>query len=116
MLKKNNNRMEINMPLEKGITVYSKSSCNFCDKVKAILYDSETFPFEEYSENTNSSFTPFVVVNCDAYLENKETFLSFIETLAKKEWKTFPMIFWDGQFIGGYKELMTEIPKRLKLF
>ena len=106
--------MEYKAPLEKGITVYSKSGCTFCDKVKAILYDSETFPFEEEENKTNSTFTPFSIVHCDAYLENKEAFLLFIETLAKKEWKTFPMIFWDGQFIGGYKELMAEIPKRLK--
>lgn len=106
-------------PLEKGITVYSKSNCTFCEKAKVVLYDSETFPFEEVNENTSTSstLTPFQVINCDNLIQDeksKENFLKFIENLAKKEWKTFPMIFWDGKFLGGYKELMTEIPRRLK--
>ena len=37
-------------------------------------------------------------------LENKEEFLLFIKTLAKQEYKTFPMVFTNAQFVGGYNE------------
>ena len=52
----------------------------------------------------------FVEVNCDNVLiEDKEGFLLFISEIAKKEYKTFPMIFYNGDFIGGYTEIKENI-------
>ena len=85
-------------PNTKGYTVYSKSSCPFCTKVKYLL--------EEHSKEFN-------VINCDEYLiENKEEFLSFIETLTDGvKHRTFPMVFLDGKFIGGFTETKKWIEK-----
>jgi glutaredoxin len=47
----------------------------------------------------------FVVIDCDEYLlEDKAGFLKFIYLLVGKEYKTFPMVFLDGTFMGGFKE------------
>lgn len=44
-------------------------------------------------------------INYDDYLiENKEQFLSFIREKVKTEYKTFPMIFFNSEFIGGFNE------------
>ena len=40
-------------PLEKGFTVYSKSECSYCTKVKKLLLEKEFF---------------FVDISCDEFL------------------------------------------------
>jgi glutaredoxin len=83
--------MEFEKPLKSGFTIYSKSGCPNCTKAKALL-QSKNLLFE--------------VIDCDEYIiENKETFLSFIISLTNKEVKTFPIIFYDGKFVGGYNEV-----------
>jgi glutaredoxin len=48
---------------------------------------------------------PPLFVNCDEFLlENKEEFLNLMKSLIGYEYKTFPMIFKDGRFIGGYNK------------
>ena len=48
---------------------------------------------------------PCVYINCDEYLiDDKERFLEFIEKLAGKAYKTFPMVFSSGVFVGGYTD------------
>ena len=50
------------------------------------------------------------LMRCDEYLlENKEKFLDFIKTKAEKEYKTFPMVFLEGKFIGGFMETKASI-------
>jgi glutaredoxin 3 len=92
--------MELEKPLESGFTIYSKSGCPNCLKAKALL---------------NSKHLLLKVVNCDEYiLEDKETFLSFITSLSNVEVKSFPIVFYDGKFIGGYNEI-TEFVEELLL-
>lgn len=80
-----------------GYTVYSKSGCPNCTKVKNFL--------KEHSKE-------FAVVDCDEYLiENKEGFLSFIEIIAGKKYRTFPMVFLGENFIGGFTETKVFIEK-----
>ena len=89
--------MEFSAPLKNGFTIYSKSGCYNCIKVKTLLADAK---YE------------FVVIDCDDYLfEDKEGFLLFIKERAKKEHKTFPMVFIDGQFIGGFIETQQWVNK-----
>lgn len=77
-------------PSATGYTIYSKSGCPYCDKAKSVL------------KNDN-----FNVIDCDLYLvDNKEEFLQFIKELAQKEHRTFPMIFHNNTFIGGYSDLL----------
>ena len=91
--------MEFTAPLltPSVFTVYGKSACTYCGKVKALL--------TEYNQS-------FVYVDCDEYLvEQRDRFLEFIEKLAGKAHKTFPMVFSSGEFIGGYIDtlkLLTE--------
>lgn len=77
----------------KGFTVYSKSGCNNCTKVKTLLKDKNVI---------------FNIVECDDYLiEDKENFLLFIKELSDKKCNLFPIVFYKSAFIGGYNE--TEI-------
>lgn len=94
--------MEIDKPIEKGFTIYSKSGCPNCLKVKA------------YLKQKNLILT---VINCDEYIiEDREFFLSFIKELAGKEVKMFPIIFYDGQFVGGFNETVIFSDKLLLSF
>lgn len=70
----------------KGYTIYTKSLCPSCTEVKKLL------PNAKY-------------VNCDKYLEEVDDFLDFIWSLTDKNPTSFPMVFKDGEYIGGYKEV-----------
>ena len=93
------NSINIENPQSTGFTIYSKSGCPNCTRIK------KTF--------TEKKLT-FIEINCDEYLiEDKEYFLYFIKNLAHKECKTFPMIFNDGSFIGGFSETQEFLDKQL---
>jgi glutaredoxin len=87
--------MDVFKPLDEGYTIYCKSGCINCTKSKKMLMEKNLF---------------FVEVNCDNVLiEDKEGFLLFVSEIAKKEYKTFPMVFYNGDFIGGYTEMKENI-------
>ena len=87
--------MDIKEPNNNGFTIYSKSGCINCTKFKKLLKDKNIL----YNE-----------INCDEYIiENKDFFLLFIFNKSKKEYKTFPMIFFNSEFIGGYNEAKENI-------
>ena len=80
--------MKITPPEKKGYTVYTKEKCIYCEKVKQLLEEEKC-----------------VIIPCDDYItENREAFLNFIEIHAGKSYKTFPMVFLDGNFVGGFTE------------
>jgi glutaredoxin len=82
--------MDIPEPLYEQFTVYSKSGCINCTKVKQFLHDK------------NAKYN---IVDCDEYiLEDKLGFLDCIRVLAGQEYKMFPMVFFNKSFIGGFKE------------
>ena len=94
--------MEFEKPIKSGFTVYSKSGCINCNKVNALLKEKNLI---------------FSVIDCDEYIiENKEDFLLFIKEKANKEYKIFPMVFYDGTFIGGYSDSQVYIDKLLLSF
>lgn len=80
---------QIEEPSNSCFTIYVKTNCKYCDLVKKLL---------------DFNKIPFIEINCDKYLEDKESFLTFIENKAGRHYKTFPMVFCDGNFIGGYLE------------
>lgn len=87
--------MEFIVPSVSIFTIYGKSGCPYCDKVKALL--------DEYKQE-------FTYVNCDEYLlADRDAFLGFIRTVAGKEYKTFPMVFSPKGFIGGYTDTIRVI-------
>lgn len=78
------------MPKPNIITIYTKSNCPFCVKVKEYL--------------TNKKIV-FEVIDCDEYLlEFRELFISFIKSLTNLEKITFPLVFNNQIYIGGCKE------------
>ena len=94
--------MDIDKPIDSGFTIYSKSGCPNCLKSKALLKEKNLL---------------FKVIDCDEYiLEDKPFFLSFINSIASEEVKTFPMIFYDGKFVGGFTETTNFIDKLLLSF
>ena len=94
--------MEFEEPTKSGFTIYSKSGCINCTKVKSLLKEKNLF---------------FSVIDCDEYIiENKEDFLLFIKEKANKEYKMFPMVFYEGSFIGGYSDTQDYINKLLLSF
>ena len=94
--------MEFEIPLTDGFTVYSKSGCHNCVSVKKLLKD-KNFLFKE--------------IQCDEYLiEEKENFLLFIEKKIGKSYKTFPMVFYNGNFIGGFNDTTIFIKNLLLSF
>ena len=91
--------MEIEEPFKIGFTVYSKSGCSNCTKVKKLLIEKKLL---------------FVEIDCDDYIiEDKEKFLLFIKERVNKEYKTFPMVFNDGNFVGGFTETQDYFNKLL---
>ena len=85
--------MDFPKPSEGQITVYCKSGCVNCIKVKQLLKEKDI---------------SFNVINCDEFiLETKEEFLEFIHKLAGREYRMFPMVFNDNHFIGGYNETVS---------
>lgn len=79
--------MEVAKPSSTTFTIYSKTGCTYCVKVKDLLKEFE----KDYIE-----------VNCDEFLDNKEEFLQTIQTYTKKPYKTFPMVFDKETFVGGF--------------
>jgi len=89
--------MEIISPSNLGFTVYSKSGCSNCSKVKNLLKDNAI---------------SYNLIDCDDYiLEDKPGFLFFINQLASVDIKVFPIIFSNGTFIGSYNETKDYIEK-----
>ena len=77
-------------PFENKFTIYSKSGCINCRIVKDLL---------------KTNHLEYEIIDCDDYLlEDKENFLLFIKSYSISEWKSFPIVFCDGKFIGGLIE------------
>jgi glutaredoxin len=75
-------------PSSKGYTIYTKSDCIFCTRVKELLqYDSPT------------------IISCDSFLkDDKDEFLKKMLIYTVSSYKLFPMVFFNGDFIGGFSE------------
>lgn len=81
--------MNFEKPTNSGYTIYSKDNCSYCVNAKKLLKDDEIH-----------------IIPCDEYIENnKHEFLSFISKTTGKDHRTFPIIFHNNSFVGGYTEL-----------
>ena len=88
--------------LSKEFTIYSKTGCFYCIKAKTLFKEKKL---------------DHTIIYCDDYiLDDKDNFLKYINKLAGKEVKTFPMIFFQEKFIGGYDETVDFIDKMLLSF
>lgn len=83
--------MEFQAPSANGFTVYSKSKCDHCVQLK---------------EHLKSKHLLFQEVVCDDYLTlNRDDFLSFLQERTQgRKHTTFPMVFYNGFFVGGRED------------
>lgn len=90
---------EFQVPVKSQLTIYSKSGCINCTKTKELLKEKHIL---------------FTVIDCDEYLiDQKEEFLHFIETLAGRPYRVFPMVFDNRKFIGGYVDVVKYVDEFL---
>ncbi len=81
------------LPYQTGFTIYSKNDCPYCIKAKKVL------------DNDNLKY---LIIYCDQYLiENRHSFIEFMSQYTNQ--KTFPYIFYNGTFIGGFTELVQHL-------
>jgi glutaredoxin len=82
-------------PTSHGFTIYTKVNCSYCDKVKTLLEKHVFFGLE------NIAWVPV-----DMYLaSSREAFLHFIDSfVGDSRARTFPMVFYNGEYIGGFTE------------
>lgn len=71
-----------------GFTVYTKTGCRYCELVKELLQHESP-----------------LLIDADPYLAaDRDAFLAFITAQGGKGHKTFPMVFLNGVFVGGFTE------------
>lgn len=68
-----------------GYTIYTKSNCTYCTELKKILKG--------------------IYFNCDEY--DMDDFFDMLSELTDKNPSSFPMIFKDGAYIGGYNDYIN---------
>ena len=82
--------MKFQNPVD-GYFIYTKSNCKYCRIVKKLVPNAK-------------------IVNSDEYLkENRDGFLEYIDKLSGERPRTFPMVFLNYRFIGGYTETKNYI-------
>ena len=81
--------MSYKAPSNKGYFIYSKSNCPQCVEAKKLLPKADH-------------------VNCDDYLKDADEFLDFVWSMCKEKYpRSFPMIFLDGNYVGGVNDVFT---------
>jgi glutaredoxin len=71
--------------------IYTRLSCPNCDKAKKLLEKEET-----------------VIFNCDQMLKNdRDEFIKSMELKTRRPFKTFPVIFINDDYLGGYEDLTS---------
>ena len=89
--------MDFEQPVKLYSTIYSKSGCTKCRQMKQYLKEKKL---------------PSKIVDCDDYLlENRDKFLQFMALYTDVEPLTFPIVFYDGAYIGGYQEAVVFLEK-----
>lgn len=80
--------------LKPGYTILTKGGCKWCTKVKELLPQAHT-------------------IACDELLLDRDAFFNDVDALTGKEYRTFPMVFFNGQFVGGYNETKYKVDTEL---
>ena len=87
--------MDIIQPSKTKFTIYTKSRCPFCIKAKMLL----------------NGYDP-LIIDCDEYLENDlDGFLAYMEKIIGRPYRMFPMIFHNGNFLGGFTDTQQYMEK-----
>lgn len=90
------------LPNDNIITLYTKNNCRYCTAAKNLLIKNNI---------------KHEIINCDIFLlENRYKLVDFLTKTAKIEIKTFPVIFYNKNYIGGYTELKEKHDKNPEAF
>jgi glutaredoxin len=85
----------IDQPIDKGYTIYSRSGCCNCDKAKKKVEEAKR---------------PLLYINCDEELiEDRQSCLTNLKLYAGKDITQFPVIFYNGECIGSWKDLSLHL-------
>jgi len=77
--------------------VYTKSKCPYCDKIKRLM--------NEFGENVE-------YISCDELLKTKRIlFLNIMKVKIQKEVVTFPIVFFEGKYMGGCNEYEMKLKR-----
>jgi glutaredoxin len=98
-------------PTPNGFTIYTKQGCKYCDKVKILLQRNGSSQMTGFLQTKSLDH---VFVPCDEWLttpEKKETFLNWVKEQNGGGGSTFPMVFFDGVFIGGYDDTVIYLTR-----
>ncbi len=91
-------------PTNTDYTIYSISNCKYCVMAKEHLG----------SATPVSSVSGATVINCDKFVgscRERDNFYNSMRQYTVIPYIHFPMIFKDGKFIGGLKELLEKPAK-----
>jgi glutaredoxin len=91
-------------PASRDYTIYSISNCKYCVMAKEHL-------------GSISGVGASSVINCDKFVgscRERDNFYNFMRQYTVIPYIHFPMIFKDGKFIGGLKELLERQAKPAK--
>lgn len=74
--------------------IYTKSNCCLCNTIKKLLEKEKC-----------------IIINCDEMLESndREAFINEMKRRTKWNKITFPMIFIDDDFLGGYNDFIANM-------
>lgn len=88
-------------PTNTNYTIYSISNCKYCVMAKEHL---------GRASGASVAKSPSVI-NCDKFIgscRERDNFYNFMRQYTVIPYIHFPMIFKDGKFIGGLKELLEK--------
>jgi glutaredoxin len=91
-------------PSKTDYTIYTMSKCKYCVMAKEHI---KAMPVASKCIN----------INCDKFLKtcrDRDNFFKFIKQYTIIPYFYFPMIFKNGKFIGGLKELLAKDKKDIK--
>ena len=80
--------------LQDGYTILTKDGCEWCTKAKELVPQAHFIP-------------------CDNLLKDRDSFFAHVDQLTGQEYRTFPMVFYDKEFVGGNKEVKYKIDSEL---
>ena len=90
--------MDYLRPMDNMYTIYTKPGCIYC-KMAIELLQTSTQSIDE--------------VPCEEYIaHSKPLFFQFIRELSGSNHRTFPIVFVNGRFIGGYTETKSFLESR----
>ena len=84
-------------PCSNGYTIYTKYNCVYCERAKQLLHN----------ENV-------IIIQVEEHFNDYQKFIDFIRSYTKQEYRTFPMIFYDGDFIGGFDQTIVHYENQKK--